>query len=33
MKQEEGFFQEQIGLKFLEVTIKVLHLDHTLSWC
>jgi hypothetical protein len=33
IQQNEGFFQEQIGLKLKEETAKVLHLGHNLVWC
>jgi hypothetical protein len=33
IQQEHGSFHQQIGLKFQEETIRVLHLDHSFVWC
>jgi hypothetical protein len=33
IEQKEGFFHHQIGLKFKEGTIEVLHLEHSFVWC
>jgi hypothetical protein len=32
IQQEEDSFHQQIGLKFKEVTSKVLHLEHSFVW-
>jgi len=33
IQQEEGCCHQQIGLKFKEENIKVLHLVHSVVWC
>jgi len=29
----ESYFHQQVGFKFKEETIKVLHLEHIFVWC
>jgi hypothetical protein len=33
IQQEEDYFHKQPGLKFMEETSKVLHLEHSFVWC
>ena len=33
IQQEEGSFHQQIGHKFQEETIHMLHLEHSYVWC
>ena len=30
---KKNSFRQQIGLKFWEETVKVLHLEHSIVWC